>query len=129
MDLGTAATGIGLLKTAIDTARAAFVAVRDVRAWLPWKRRQQEAAVREAIDNAERALRLAEAQIAQELQYELCRCQFPPTPMLEVGHLDLPGLTGDRRPVYRCPACGKDNSAGHPYAAIDRPRTVVVPRD
>jgi hypothetical protein len=55
---------------------------------------------------------IAEAELAKAFGYELCKCDFPPTPMKTVGYHTIQTTyihTGD--PVYECPKCGY-NSAG-----------------
>jgi hypothetical protein len=47
-------------------------------------------AITAALDQAEAAAKFAEAQIAKALGYDLCKCQFPPTPMLTVGYFRKP---------------------------------------
>jgi len=38
--------------------------------------------IRRTLDEAERSLELASAKLARDLGYPLCRCVFPPKPML-----------------------------------------------
>jgi hypothetical protein len=75
---------------------------------------EQAKAVTAAVDQAETAAKVAEAEIAKAFGYELCKCDFPPTAMLTVGY-HIATLerhkTGD--PVYECPKC-KLTTAG-PY--------------
>ena len=53
---------------------------RSIRDMLP-KGEQQDKA-QENIENVERALRLAEAEIGKAFGYRMCQCTIPPTPML-----------------------------------------------
>jgi hypothetical protein len=69
-----------------------------------------------ALETASAATAIAEAEIAKALGFELCKCQFPPIPMLTVGHVDNPHANM-RGPVYECPMCGY-NSAGPCYDRI-----------
>jgi hypothetical protein len=53
------------------------------------------------------AAKVAEAEIAKALGYQLCKCQFPPVVMLTVGYVIMKFARyeeGD--PVYECPKCG-----------------------
>lgn len=54
-----------------------FRAMRDM---LPAGEQQDRA--QQNIENAERALRLAEAEIGKAFGYRMCQCTIPPTPML-----------------------------------------------
>lgn len=63
----------------------------------------------EKAEQAERKLRIAEAQAAQDLGYELCRCTFPPQIM----------LSKDGR-HWKCPKCGSERTTG-PASAIAEP--------
>ncbi len=40
----------------------------------------------EALDQADKATKIAEAEVAQALGYALCKCGFSPTPMRTVGY-------------------------------------------
>lgn len=53
--------------------------------------------VESAVAEAERTLRLAEAQAASDFGYDLCRCTFPPQIMLKQGDENS-----------RCPHCGNE---------------------
>jgi hypothetical protein len=59
---------------------------------------QREDAER-AIAEAERALRISEASAARALDYQICRCSWPPQIALSIGP---GGPYGER---FRCPAC------------------------
>ena len=61
-----------------------------------------------AFEKADRAVALAEAQIAEQLGYDLCKCAFPPAISL-------------RQPdgSHRCPKCGRDTNEDHgPVIAV-----------
>lgn len=95
IDIGSAyealKSGLALFKDAITVAKGA----KDL---LPSGKEKD--AVEKSLDAAERATRLAEAQIAQALGYHLCQCTFPPQIMLSKGyHRD-----SER---FECPRCGK----------------------
>lgn len=55
--------------------------------------------VEQSLEKAERDSKLAEAQIAQALRYEICRCTFPPQIMLSQGYRE-------NREHFQCPRCG-----------------------
>jgi hypothetical protein len=96
-------------KNGVDMLRTTVGLVRDVRDVLPAG--VQRDAITSAIDQSASQLQLAEAQIAVGLGYELCRCAFPPTIMLTVGHLSGRGVPPRTGPVYECPKCGHDTAA------------------
>ena len=83
-------SGLQLLKTALDIARNA-------RELLP--EGDQKDQVGEALATAARKLMEGKTTIAHALGYSLCRCQFPPAPMLRVGHLLYRQLSGIDREV------------------------------
>src|SRR4051812_45923905 len=98
----TIASGISTAKTAFDTLRAAIGLLNDTKNLLP--KDEKTATITAALATAESSSRIAEAEVAKALGYELCKCQFPPTPMLTVGYFDRPVAkrqAGD--PVYECP--------------------------
>jgi hypothetical protein len=108
-DPGTWLQGATALKAGFDAFRSAIGLLRDTTDAIGGDTTKTKA-VEEALDHATRAAGIAEAEIAKALGYELCKCEFPPTPMLTVGyHNDrAPGKTG---PVFECPKCGY-NTAG-----------------
>ena len=69
-----AKAGFDAVKAAVDT----FKSIREMFRSDPAK--YEAASV--AVDNAEREVKFAEAQLAQALGYKLCRSHFPPKPML-----------------------------------------------
>jgi len=109
-DPATWAQGLGALKTAFDSVRSAISIVKDARS-LGGGTQQQQQAIDQALTVANSSTAIAEAQIAQAFGYELCRCDFPPTPMRTVGYFQVNGgnhKMGD--PVYECPKCGRTNA-------------------
>ena len=96
------------IKALLDTWRAALGFLKDARDLLP-ESAEKEAAGR-ALVEAENAASIAQAEIAQALGYELCRCEFPPTPMLQVGYRSLHDGTMNSAPVYECPKCQQNNA-------------------
>jgi hypothetical protein len=104
-DPGTIASGIAAAKTAFDALRSAIGLIKDTKDLLP--KNETTAAITAALATAESSSRIAEAEIAKAFGYVLCRCQFPPTPMLTVGYRTRPQgghLPGS--PVFECPKCG-----------------------
>jgi hypothetical protein len=75
---------------------------------------EQAKAITAALDKAEKAAKVAEAELAKALGYELCKCQFPPIAMLTVGYLSR-HHAGHKvgEPVFECPKCGL--STAGPY--------------
>jgi hypothetical protein len=59
--------------------------VKDVRS-LGGGTQQQQEAIDQALTTASSNTAIAEAHLAQALGYELCRCEFPTTPMRTVGY-------------------------------------------
>lgn len=86
-----------LFSQAFGLFRKAIGAVKDAKDLLPDK--GQREALDKTLDEAERASRLAEAQIAKALGYHLCQCTFPPQIMLSVGY-------GELQERFECPKCG-----------------------
>jgi hypothetical protein len=87
-DPSTIAQGLAAAKAAFDSVRSAISMVKDVRS-LGGGSQQQQKAIDQALTVASSNTAIAEAHLAQALGYELCRCEFPPTPMITVG-LRLP---------------------------------------
>jgi hypothetical protein len=111
-DPSTWAQGFVALKTAFDSFRSAITLIKDVRS-LGDGTEQQKKAIDNALTVATSTATLAEAQIAQAFGYELCKCDFPPTPMRTVGYFTRQIGPSKREgdPVYECPKCGY-NTAG-----------------
>jgi hypothetical protein len=100
------------VKTAFDTLKSAIGLVKEAKDLLPADD-QREKAIAMALDSASTSAKIAEAEMAKALGYELCKCQFPPTPMLTIGHMtaNQPPATALGKPVFECPRCGSNNSA------------------
>jgi len=136
VDLGEVAAGIGILKTGFDAIRTALGLVKDVQGALPAGEKKEAAA--RALEEAEKQIRLGEAQIAKALGYPLCRCTFPPTPMLAVGYrpyaddgeyrllLTLVEKGQAASPsaftVHECPTCGSNDAGPFNYTRAAPPR-------
>ena len=96
-------------KSAFDLLRSAVGLVSDVTKALP-DGSEKEAATKSLLEAA-KAAQIAEASVAQALGYELCKCAFPPTPMLRIGYRILRGAARKTEFVYECPKC-KQHTAG-----------------
>jgi hypothetical protein len=94
-------SGISAMKTTFDALRAAIGLVKDTKDMLP--KNDTTAVITAALVAAESSSRIAEAEVAKALGYELCKCQFPPTPMLKVGYQEMYMSSG--RPVFECSKC------------------------
>jgi hypothetical protein len=123
MDVAAIAATIAALKAGFETGRAALGLVKDVQGVLPAGEKKE--AVSRTLEEAERQLRLAEAQIAQALGFPLCTCTFPPPVMLKVGWRKVQDL-GDQNirvqqakagkvspgiSVHECPRCRQNDAA------------------
>jgi hypothetical protein len=119
-DPGTWVQAAGALKSTFEGFRAALGLIKDARG-LGSENPEQAKAITAALDQAEAGAKVAEAQIAKALGYELCKCQFPPTAMLTVGYTTD---RGDRKgeQVFECPKCGCDTSGGWAYNRLAPPR-------
>ena len=107
LDLSAIAEGTTAITAALDLFRSADATARDVAASLP-SGAKREAAER-ALEKADQAALIARASVAKALGYELCRCKFPPEPMLYAGY-----RSDDASPVYECPVCSRDSAT--PYS-------------
>ena len=74
---------------------AVIPAIKQVIDLLPNGKRKKE--IEQALKNAERQLKIAEAQSAQAMNYKLCQNHFPPEIMLTVDSRN-----------WKCPACGNE---------------------
>src|SRR5450759_3539765 len=86
IDPVTAMQGVTAFKTAVDAIRQAIGLVKDVKS-ISGGSEEQKRAIDTALTVASLNTAIAEAQAAQALGYELCKCEFPPTPMRTVGYL------------------------------------------
>jgi hypothetical protein len=111
-DLASWVTGAAAVKTAFDTLRSAIGLLKEAKDLLP-EGDQREKAITVALDAATTSAKIAEAEIAKALGYELCKCEFPPTPMLTVGYMtaNQTPATALGKPVFECPRCGINNAA------------------
>ena len=88
MDVVIAAQAVGMLKTAID-------AIKELTKKLP--EGEEKVETEATLAQAETQLKIAEAQLASSLGYNLCRRHFPPEIMLEVNDY-----------LWKCRECGKE---------------------
>lgn len=80
---------------AISALKGALGLVKAAKDLLP--NSPDKAASEVALNNAEKAVELAETQIAEQLGYSLCLCSFPPG----IALLQPDG-------AHRCQKCGRD---------------------
>lgn len=123
LDAASIASSIALLKGGIDAIRSAIGLTKDAQGLLPGNANADT--VSRALDQAEQQVKIAEAQIAQALGYKLCRCEFPPHPMLLVGYqqgINEHGIPTRHRDVFKCPCCKRTTPPG---AYLTSPMTVV----
>jgi hypothetical protein len=117
----TIASGIAAAKTAFDALRAAIGLVKDSKELLPQGPKTE--VISAALATAVSSSQFAEAEIAKALGYELCKCEFPPTPMLTVGSIQATATTWV--PVFECPKCGYNTAGPRRYTrtAPERQKT------
>jgi hypothetical protein len=92
------------VKQGISTAVAALGFIKQAKELLPEGSKKNE--VDEALQKAERQLKLAESQIAQGLKYAVCRNHFPPVIMLSPDDKN-----------WKCPECRNEK---HPPSVTQR---------
>jgi hypothetical protein len=136
MDLTSITAAVGIAKSGFETLRTALGLVKDVQQTLPPGEKKET--VGRALEEADKQLRLGEAQIAQALGYPLCRCAFPPTPMLAVGYRTATSMveydalvslaqkgqfsSAAGIPVHECPKCGANDAGPYAYDRTAPPR-------
>jgi hypothetical protein len=81
---------------------------------------KQEKAIDNALTIASSNAALAEAQLAVAFGFEMCKCEFPPTPMLTVGYKG--GGQAGEGPVFECPKCGFNTAGIWSYTRTKPPR-------
>ena len=94
--------GMQALKGAFDSLRSVTGLLRDVKELLPDDHRT--ATIAAQLQQAEKATAIAEAQIADALNYPLCRCTFPPQIMVGQGYAVVNYKEVEQ---FKCPNCGK----------------------
>jgi hypothetical protein len=107
--------GSAALKNAFENIRTAIAMVHELRA-LGGVSTQEQKTIDAALEAASSNAAIAEAEIAQALGFELCKCDFPPTTMKTVGYFDRP-VSGHRASdaVFECPKCGFNNAGPWAY--------------
>lgn len=100
VDITSLTEGLALLKSGMDGLRAAIGIARDIRGVIPEAQRNE---VNRALEQSERQLQIAEAQIAIGLGYTLCECEFPPDSDVD-GRVDRARKeqAGPPMPAMRC---------------------------
>ncbi len=88
--------GIEELSAALTLAKTAISAFKEARNLIPGGPQRQQ--IEDALDNAEKAFVIAEAQVADELRYPICRKHWPPEIMLLIRS------TEDSE-IFQCPKC------------------------
>jgi hypothetical protein len=117
----TVAAGISAVKTTFDALRSAIGLLKDTKDLLP--KDEKTATITAAIATAESSSKIAEAEVAKALGYELCKCEFPPTPMLTVGYFNIQVSNHSATdPVFECPKCGQNNAGPFRYERTAPPR-------
>jgi hypothetical protein len=119
------AQAAGAFKAMFDGLRSAIAMIKEVRATGGESEAQQQF-VDDALEKASQAAKIAEAEVAKALGYELCRCEFPPIPVRTVGRIDQPRIKR-AGPVYECPNCGYNDSGGWAYSRIAPPWVPPTP--
>jgi hypothetical protein len=130
MDLGAISAGMSAFKAGLDTIKTALSIVKDVKDTLPSGSGKEQ--IGRALDQATEKMVEGEAAIAIALGYTLCRCAYPPTPMLMVGYVPIRQLRGIDRgqalsprspaggsltgaiPVHECPKCKNTDAPTYP---------------
>ena len=115
-DPGTWSQGALAFKSIFDGLRSAISMLRELRGG-EIHGNEESKLIDAALDKASAATAIAEAEVAKALGFELCKCQFPPAPMLTVGYFDRPvGKREAGDAVFECPRCAI-NTAG-PWSYI-----------
>jgi hypothetical protein len=115
-DPGTWSQGALAFKSIFDGLRSAISMLRELRGGENHGNEESKL-IDAALDKASTATAIAEAEVAKALGFELCKCQFPPTPMLTVGHIDN-GTAKMFGPVFECPKCGFNTARMWAYTRI-----------
>ena len=76
MDIDSLTKGIGLVSNAIKT-------LKSLKELIPSGDKKQD--VEQKLEEAEKDIKIAEAEIAKGFNYQLCHRHFPPGIMLEIG--------------------------------------------
>jgi hypothetical protein len=115
------AQGASALKTMFDSVRSAIGVLKDVKS-VGGGTEEQKKTIDAALATASSTSAIAEGQFAKALGYQLCKCEFPPTPMLTVGFAsNNVGQLKVGDPVYECPKCGFNNAGPFGFQRITKP--------
>ena len=76
MDIDSLTKGLGLISTAITT-------LKKLKELIPSGDKKQD--VEQKLEEAEKNIKVAEAEIAKGFNYQLCHRHFPPGILLEIG--------------------------------------------
>lgn len=95
----TLCMNIGEIISGIELMRKSLALMRDLVNSISKKPDKEQA--ENVLREAEHAFQLAEAKVAGELKYQLCKCTWPPQIMLSKGFRDY-------SEVFKCPRCGKE---------------------
>lgn len=113
------AQGANAFKAIFEGLRSAIGLVNDMRKSGGDNKAQQQL-VDDALEKAGTAAKIAEAEVAKALGFELCKCEFPPHPMRTVGYMDV-SIASKSGPVYECPKCGYNSAGPWAYTRIAPP--------
>lgn len=97
MDIPTIVGALTILKNANET-------IKQAKDMLPESPKKVE--VNDALAQAERQLKMAEAETLKTLGYELCRNHIPPEVMLSPDNVN-----------WTCPKCNNKRYTGHSYVS------------
>lgn len=75
---------------------------------------QQHDDAEQRLEQAHKALRAAEVQLAKSLDYHLCQCTFPPQIMLSEGRHSTQDLE-----IFRCDRCKKQEPSEKRFRDMD----------
>jgi hypothetical protein len=131
MDFASISAGMAAAKAGLDTIKATLGIIEEAKDLLP--NSDQKNRIEMALTHASEKMAEGEAAVANALGYTLCRCQFPPTPMLMVGYLPIRHLSGidmgqvlSQKPkagggmtgsiaVHECPKCKTTDAPGYNF--------------
>ncbi len=96
------------LKELIATFGTLITVFKQARDLVPSNNPKRDELTR-ALENAEQQIKLAQADAARKLGYEICRCEFPPQIMLRMGD------------DFVCKNCGRKESIHPPAPSLGPP--------
>lgn len=86
------------IKSALDLFKYAIGLAKDAKDLLPDG--EKKTTIKRSLEEAEKAVKLSEVQIAKNLGYKLCQYTFPPQIMLSIGYEEY-------MERFKCPKCNK----------------------